>query len=683
MNVFELFAKIGLNTTDYDKGLDSAEKSTESFGTNLKKGLAVAAGVATVAISATATAAVAGTKKFVDAAKATATAGDTIDKQSQKVGFSKKSWQEWDYVLNLAGSSMESATMGIKTLTNKVDAAKKGNKDATAEFKALGISIKSLKNMSREQVFEKVISQLQKMPESSKRAALANKLLGRSGQELSALFNMSNAETKQAIKNANDYGMVLDDKAVKASANFQDSLTTMQNTMTGLKNNMMSQFLPSLTTVMDGLSKVFAGKDTENGMKTIEVGIMSLIDKLKVEMPKFIELGKTIITSVLKGFAPMLPSLVSTIFDIGIQAITTVTSMIPQMMPAIINGIQGVVNALTQTLPIIIDGLTQLIMSLVNWLSEGDNVTKFVNGMVQLVTQIVNSTGLILPVLLPALVKIISELANALTQPDNVQLLLNAVLTVIGAIAVAIVKSVPILANAVKNIIKNLGELLSRFFEFAVPLVADGIENIVNKVKSWGKNLKNLISNFISDTINKIGTFASDILSKLKDLPKNVMSIGSDLVKGLWNGISNMSKWIGEKIKSFGKGVLDGLKSFFKIKSPSRVFRDEIGQFLALGLGEGFEKAMPKTITDMVDIAKDATNEIENAMTIDTMNVALDGATTSVSGGNQAAKTGNSISLGPLTFNLYATEGQDIRELAKAVSREIQNLIDDKEKVYA
>ena len=669
MNVFELFATLGLDTSSYDKGLDSSEKKGESFGKKLGSVIGTGAKVAGAAIAATSAATIAGTTAFVNAAKATAQMGDAIDKNSQKAGFSAKSWQEWSYVLNLAGSSMESATAGLKTMTNQVDAAKKGNKDAVANFKALGISVQSLKNMSREEIFEKVISQLQKMPESSRRAALANKVLGRSGQELSALFNMSNEETRKAIQTANEYGMVLDDRAVKASANFQDSLTTLQGAMTGLKNNMMSNFLPSLTTVMDGLSKVFSGSDTEKGMKTIEVGIMSLVDKLTAEMPRFLELGKTIFISVIQGFAPMLPSLVSTIFEIGVQAITTVSSMLPSMMPIIITGIQNSLTALLSALPVIFEGLSQLVLGIVNWLAEPANVQLVVNSIVSVCTQIVNSIGMILPILIPAIATIISEIATAMSSPENISMLIDALLTIIGGLAVGIVKSLPILVQAITNVVKNLGALLGKFFDKAVPLVAEGIENIVNKAKKLGSDIKENVSKFFKEGISNLGKFVSDIIGKITELPSKALSIGSDLVRGLWNGISNMSKWIGEKIKGFGKGVLDGLKSFFKIKSPSRLFRDEIGKYLALGVGEGFEMSIPNVIGDMKDSMSGITDDLAVSATSN--------------GRSNSVATYASSGIGNVTINVYAAEGQDIRSLAKQVSEEIQNLITDKEKVYA
>lgn len=665
MNVFELFATLGLDTSSYDKGLDASEKKGSSFGQKLGSVIGTGAKIAGAAITATGAATIASATAFVNGAKKVASYGDGIDKLSQKMGFSRQSLQEWDFILQHNGSSIETMKASMKTLANAV-----ANGDDA--FKKLGISQKQLKKMSQEQIFAKVITGLQNVKSDSQRTYLAGKLLGRGATELGALLNMSAKETEAMRKQVHDLGGVLSDEGVKASANFQDSLQNMNTAFSGMKNNMMANFLPSLTTVMDGLAKVFSGKDTEYGMKTIEVGIMSLVDKLKAEMPKFLALGKTIFISVIQGFAPMLPSLVSTIFDIGVQAITTVSSMLPSMMPIIITGIQNSLTALLTALPIIVSGLTQLITGIVNWLADASNVELVVNSIVKVCSEIVGSIGMILPILIPAIATIIEKLATAMTSPDNIEMLLQAVLTIIGGLAVGIVKALPILVKAITNVVKNLGELLARFFEKAVPLVADGIENIVNKAKKLGSDIKDSVSKFFKDGISNLGKFVSDIIGKIAELPSKFMSIGSDAIRGLWNGISNMSKWIGEKIKGFGKGVLNGLKDFFKIKSPSRLFRDEIGKYLALGVGEGFEMSIPNVIGDMKDSMSGLTDDLT-----------VSAASTNARNGMASVAAYSPSGIGNVTINVYAREGQNIRELAKQVSQEIQNLISDKEKAYA
>lgn len=66
-----------------------------------------------------------------------------------------------------------------------------------------------------------------------------------------------------------------------------------------------------------------------------------------------------------------------------------------------------------------------------------------------------------------------------------------------------------------------------------------------------------------------------------------------------------MTGWVLDKIKGFGDSVLGGIKSFFGIKSPSRLMRDEVGKYLAQGVGVGFAENVP---TD------DMTNEMKRSV---------------------------------------------------------------------
>ena len=67
MNVFDLVARIGLDTREYENGLSEASKNGKSFAAKLKNGLGAAAKVGGAAIAATATAVAALTKSAVEA----------------------------------------------------------------------------------------------------------------------------------------------------------------------------------------------------------------------------------------------------------------------------------------------------------------------------------------------------------------------------------------------------------------------------------------------------------------------------------------------------------------------------------------------------------------------------------------------------------------------------------------
>ena len=95
-----------------------------------------------------------------------------------------------------------------------------------------------------------------------------------------------------------------------------------------------------------------------------------------------------------------------------------------------------------------------------------------------------------------------------------------------------------------------------------------------------------------ADAINFLIDQVENAINTLTSLPEKAQQAGEDIIAGLWNGINNMGAWIAEKIQGFGEGVLDSIKDFFGIESPSTVFRDEVGRYLAQGIGVGFEDEM-------------------------------------------------------------------------------------------
>ena len=647
----------------------AGEESGKKFGESLAKGLKTTATVVAGAMTAITAGAIATGKAFIDATNDVASYGDTVDKESQKMHISAQSYQEWDFILQHVGSSVDGLKTAMKTLTAQAESGS----DA---FEALGISAEALETMSQEELFNAVVSGLQGIEDESERTVLAQSLLGRSATEMTGLFNMSAEETEELRNQVHELGGVMSDDAVKASADYADAMQNMQTSMDGLKRNLMSQFLPSVTTAMDGLSKVFSGD--KSGIGDIQNGIKGVISDLTALAPEFFGLAQTIIFALLEGFAPMLPQLTTTLFNVIIQAITLLSTMLPSLMPSIISGIQGIFQALFQALPVITSALFELVMSLVTWLSEGDNVTNFVNGIIALVTQIVDQFSLLLPVLLPAIVKIISEISLALTDPSNVQMILNSVLQIVGAVVVALAGALPEIVNLVFGLTENVGETLDGFLNWAGSLVASALDFIISNFTNWFGNLKNgfvnafnFIRDKISNITSKVRELVSTVIGKIAELPGKVISIGSDLVRGLWEGIGSMANWIGEKLKSFGDGILSSLKSFFGIASPSKLFETVIGQNLAYGIGEGFEEGMS-------DVKKDMLNASGNLTTSMVAEVSAYGSNASTLTGNETTYNGGNVNI-----NVYGAEGQNVNELAETIALKFEQMTRRKGVIYA
>lgn len=203
----------------------------------------------------------------------------------------------------------------------------------------------------------------------------------------------------------------------------------------------------------------------------------------------------------------------------------------------------------------------------------------------------------------------------------------------------------PVIENVVKNIaetVKKQGpDMITKFVAYATEKLPEvlklGIQLIVSLVKGLAQNLPELLRG----TLALVDAIISAFLDSLPD----IIEVGKDIVRGLWEGIKAMASWIGEKISGFVGGIVDGVKGMLGIHSPSRVFAG-IGQNMALGLGQGFEKQM-----------QSVTAGIQDAIPTPTVDTVYNAAAGLVNG--LAAQSAGSPG-GSYTINLILQNGQQI-----------------------
>lgn len=503
-----------------------ADKAGKSAGGKLGSALGTAAKVGAGAITAATAALAAGGAAFVKSSNEVAQYGDNVDKMSQKLGLSAKSYQEWDYVMQLAGTDMGSMTTGLKTLTNKLDDAKNGSDEARGMFEKLGISMEDINTMSREDLFAKTIEGFQGMADSTDRAALANDLFGKSGQNLAPLFNQSAEATKGLIEQANQYGMIMSGDAVKASADFEDALTRMQSTMTGAKNALIAEFLPSLTSMMDGVSMLVSGD--KNGFDKISEGVDELVKNITDAAPKLLDAGVEIVESFAKAIIDNLPKLIETGLPIIMKLADAIIENLPALLDAAVQIIlqiaTGIAEALPELIPTIVDTILFIVDSLI------DNVDLLVDASIALILGL--AEGLINA--LPKLIEKAPEIVIKLTE--------------------AIIRNVPKIVEASAKLIAMLVEGMAKSFSSLVKAGGDALKKIkegfsIEKALTWGKDL---IDNFIRGIKAKW----SDLKNAVKDLAETVKSyIGfSEPEVG---PLSNFHTYAPDMMELFAKGIKD------------------------------------------------------------------------------------------------------------------------------
>lgn len=391
----------------YGENTGNATDKTITFGDILKANLtseAIIAGVRAIANGVKQIA-----ENLAGSISAAAEYGDNIDKMSQKMGMSSGTYQEWDFIMQHCGASIDSLQSGMKTMAT---AAETGS-DAFAQ---LGISQEQIASMSQEDLFSATISALQNVTDETERTYLAGKLLGRGATELGPLLNMSAEETDAMRQQLHDLGSVMSNDAVKAAAAYQDSLQNLQTAFTGVKNKLAGEFLPSVTLVMDGVTSMLAG-NVDEGIAMIEHGVKDfgdqlealgpyaqaaldmIVDVINTSLPEIISCGGDVLISLIDGLCQAMPELIPTVVDVVltivdmlvnnvdllidaaiklatgisiglIRAIPQILSRIPEINAAIVNGLMSAVSQVADVGRNLIRGLWEGIADMGSWIGE-------------------------------------------------------------------------------------------------------------------------------------------------------------------------------------------------------------------------------------------------------------------------------------------------------------------------
>ena len=595
MNVFELMAKISIDTSGYTKSLDTAKKAA---GTVAKVGVAAFAAVGTAAVGA-------GVKLVKETANV-ASYGDNIDKMSQKMGISAKAYQEWDAVMQHSGTSIDALKPSMKTMANQAQ-------QGAEEFQKLGISQEEVKNLSQEDLFGRVIEGLQNMGEGTERTAIASKLLGRGATELGALLNTSAEDTQKMKDRVNELGGVMSDEAVKAAAKYQDQLQDMNTAIDGLKRNLLTGMMPAMTTVMSGITNLASGK-TDLGLSEISKGVEEVTKQISKITPVIVkalvnvlpQLGKALVQNI-SAIVPYLPEMISTL-------VSAVIDMLPDLITVGIEVMKQLTVGILQALPVLIQALPDIIKALTDGLvSLFDSMPEITNMLGELIGVVADTLIDLIPVLVEASMTITEKMIDALTEPETLFKLVEMAGRLIIAVAGGLLAAVPKLLEGVAKIMSTVVTNITSFdFSKAgselIGNITSALQGAADKLTTWWDGWSQKIGEYanigwdsvvktwsavgqwfldrwedikkpfvkaaqwfgdvftnawdgIKTAFSAVGGFFGQVWDGIKGAFSNVAGWFSDIFTKAWDGIKNVFAPVGQTFQNIGDCILNGLKS--------------------------------------------------------------------------------------------------------------------------
>lgn len=159
----------------------------------------------------------------------------------------------------------------------------------------------------------------------------------------------------------------------------------------------------------------------------------------------------------------------------------------------------------------------------------------------------------------------------------------------------------------------GIGELLTVFADTILPKMIEFLLDHLPELLETGvtlllKIIEGILS-AIPQLIEAIPEIITTIAKTMKDMWPELKDVGLDMIKGIWEGMKNAGDWLWGNVKDFFRGLINNVKNDMEINSPSKVWADQVGKFMAEGVGSGF--------TDEIDNVQKEISDSMGGLTAD------------------------------------------------------------------
>ena len=647
MNFFELYAKLGLDSSEFDEGVDKSRDKAEGFGSKLKSGLSTAGKVAGVAITAASAAVVKFAKDSLETGQAfdssmsqiAATlgltteeiennvngAGDTFqalrDKAQEMGSATNFTAQQAAEGLNILAMSGFSATESIGMIEDVLHLSAAGSMDLATAAGYVSGAMKGFADDTKDAGYYADLM--------AKGATLANTSVAQLGDAMSsgaagaAAYGQSADSMTVALLRLAEQGEVGAAAGTALSAAMKDLFTPSDQAAKALKELGVAAYdsegnARDFNTVVNELQDSLSGMTAEeaNAYKQTIFGIQGLnaynkmtvtgIDKqnewadaLAHASDGMGEAAKQYdtMTDNLQGDLDILSSsfdglkmaVSDTLMDSAREFVQFGSSALSAITEGFKEGgIDGAMEALGEQLS---TGLSMIVEKLPDLVSAA---TKLLSAFGQ---ALVDN----LPVLLDSASEIIQMLVDSLGNEESIQNLVDSAYTIVEQLGQFLIDNAPLLLTAAIQLImalnealwdpENLSTLVDTAIELITVLTDALIENLPILIERAPEIIFGIVDAIV-ENLPKIAEAAFKIMTKLveaivENFPK-VVEKGKMIVLKVAEGITELRDKMREKANDLIEKIKDGIKEKFEdLKSKGK----EIVEKVKEGLTQVIENA--------------------------------------------------------------------------------------------
>jgi phage-related protein len=629
MDVFDLVAKLSLDQSEYEKGLNDAKSTAENkasaFGGvlggigkvagGMAKATAVAVGTVATGIGALTAGAVKNYSDFEQlAGGAELMFGEAYDfiMEKSKNAYATVQMSQNDYLTQvngfatglktaLGGNEQASAELADKIIQAEADiVSATGNTQENVQNAFNGIMKGNYTMLDNLQIG--ITPTKEGMQEVIDKVNEWNEAQGEASN-----YTIDNlADCESAVVDYIEMVGMSGYAQNEASKTIQGSLASMQgawqNLLTGLGDSeadlgqLVDNVVDSASTLVGNVLPI-AEKAVEGAGTMIEKIVPKIMDEvpnlINNVLPSLLESASSAVESIISSLSENKDSIVQGAVSIINTLVDSITTLAPELLGVGLEVIVSLANGISSPLPTLIPTIVSVVLQIGQTLIE--HLPELIQAGLSIAMGLLQGLIEAIPLIVDSLPTLIDAILTTLI--DSADLLLDGALQMFMAIVDAIPDIIDAVVNALPQIIDSIvrfltGDGLPKILNGAIQMLMGIIQAIPTIVSSLASALPSIISTLVTFFINSVPQILSagvqllggllkaipQIVSSLASaIPSIVTAIVTPLRSGLGNLASMALSWGGDMVRGFINGITNKLSA---LKDKVKGMADTIKSYL-------------------------------------------------------------------------------------------------------
>lgn len=296
--------------------------------------------------------------------------------------------------------------------------------------------------------------------------------------------------------------------------------------------------------------------------------------------------------------------LISTLKDNAQQLLGEVVKPISDgltesLLPAAISAIEQLTQGFEENG---VAGMIQAAGNIVNGLFTGmtENAPMLISTGMELLNQFLLGIATGIPALLTKGFEIVTQLALGILQnlpqliTQGAEVITNFISGILSSLPSVLQSGADMILNLLHGLVQNAPQIITQ----AGVMIADFASAIGERLPDILQKGIEIIGELLAGIIEEVPNLLASIPGIIADigsafLDKDWGEIGLNIIRGIATGVKNAAGELVDAAVNAAENALNWVKDKLGIHSPSRVFRDQVGKNMALGIGVGFEDNIP------------------------------------------------------------------------------------------